>query len=156
MDNIKFEYINSFDKFEIKRIHRFLIKISDDFVPPLKQKVDLKEYTLKLLNNAIIQTAVEKEKIVGLIAFYCNNLDTKIAYISIIGVNKNYRGRGIGNKLLKNAINYIRSNGFREIELETWENSSAQNLYIKNGFGIDSFANDRPNGIRSVKMKLKI
>ncbi len=156
MNNIKFEYINSFDELEIKRIYRFLLEISEDFVPPLQQKVDLKEYTSKLLNNAVIQTAVDKEKIVGLIAFYCNKFDTKIAYIPIIGVDKNYRGKGIGNKLLKNAINHIKSKGFMEIEIKTWENSSAQNLYIKNGFEIENFANDRPNDIRSVKMKLKI
>ncbi len=156
MPSIKFEYINVFNEYELKRIFGFLREINDDFVPPLDQKVNLEQYASKLLKNAVVYVAVEGHKIVGLIAFYCNNLGKKEAYIPILGVHKNHRAQGIGGNLLKNAIKHMKSKGFLEVRLETWENSSALNLYLKNGFEIEDIIKDRPGDIRSVKMKLRL
>jgi len=156
MPSIKFEYINVFNEYELKRIFGFLREINDDFVPPLDQKIKLDQYAAKLLQKATVYVALEGEKIVGLIAFYCNNIDTKEAYIPILGVHKNHRAEGIGGNLLKDAIKHIKSKGFKEVGLQTWENSSALNLYLKNGFEIVEIIKDRPGGIGSVKMKLRL
>ena len=52
-----------------------------------------------------------------------------------ISVHRDYRGRGIGSRLLREPAAYARRNGFRSIRLNVIDtNSSARRLYERQGF----------------------
>ncbi|MBO8161239.1 MAG: GNAT family N-acetyltransferase [Thermosipho sp. (in: Bacteria)] len=57
-------------------------------------------------------------------------------YIQNICVDEEYRGRGIGTKLLNYCFEYARSKKYREIFLDVSINNRAKELYLRNGFKI--------------------
>jgi GNAT superfamily N-acetyltransferase len=73
--------------------------------------------------------------------FYDNSIDIGYAlidhgktpiYLCQIFINKEYRNKGIGSKIIKELIKYI---NVKEIDVEVlvW-NKEAHNFYLKNGF----------------------
>jgi ribosomal protein S18 acetylase RimI-like enzyme len=60
--------------------------------------------------------------------------------IDLIGVPREMQGKGIGSKLIWDAINYSKKEGYRRIWATTEvENPAAFKLYSKNGFKIKYF-----------------
>ena len=52
-----------------------------------------------------------------------------------IAVHKDYRGQGIGSRLLRRVIDYARENGYATIRLDVIDtNPGAQRLYERRGF----------------------
>ena len=116
-----------------KLLLEFLNKIDKDFVTPLSQNVALKEFSHKLTRLAINHLCVEDGEIAGVVSIYCNDSDSKIAYIPLVGVDKKYRGLGISKALMIAAIESARKRGFKAIGLHT-ESGIAMNLYLSLGF----------------------
>jgi len=57
------------------------------------------------------------------------------ALINELIVSKDYRGKGVGRKLVEQAVQIARQRGMDEIEVGTEEeNIKARNFYVKNGF----------------------
>ena len=82
-----------------------LQRLDDFFYPPLSSRVDLDAYSEKLLSVASIEYLLsENKEIAGLIAYYCNDTENKIAYITYIGLLPEYHGKGIAGKLLDTCI----------------------------------------------------
>lgn len=86
-------------------------------------------------NNAYIVIAIDESssnKIVGLI--FLEEKTSFLPYnIKIIEVLTEYRGQGIGKYLMIEAINYIRINGCRLIELISYESKNFE-FFKKFGF----------------------
>ncbi len=60
----------------------------------------------------------------------------KFLNIHDVIVNKNYRGKGIGELLIRRNIELANEMGFYKVTLEVRnDNKTAQNLYKKTGFG---------------------
>ena len=72
----------------------------------------------------------------------------------MIAIMSEFRGQGIGSKLLDIAIAHIKNNGFRKLKLKPGR-VVKQFFYIK-GFKITKIQSDRIDGIRSVKMELSL
>jgi len=125
----------------------FFVKHDYDFDPPLSNRVDIPRYSKKLYNNAILIIAVDVNisLIVGLNAFYANNIKEKAAYLSNINVHKNYIGKGIAKGMLRLMHTYLINKGFCYVSLEVYrDNTKAINLYKNTGYrikheGSDSF-----------------
>ena len=112
-----------------------LNKCADNFNPPLYTYVNIEEYSRKIYNNAITFESWANNNLVGLIAAYYNNYDTKVGFITNVSVIKEYQGYGIASKLLSNAIKYGKNNGFISLALEVnINNNSAIKLYKKYSF----------------------
>ena len=47
-----------------------------------------------------------------------------------------YRGKGIGDKLLNDMLKYLKENGYSQISLSVEKDNFAAKMYIKNGFSI--------------------
>jgi len=77
-----------------------LNKCADNFKPPLYTYVNIEEYSRKIYNNAITFESWANNNLVGLIAAYYNNYDTKVGFITNVSVIKEYQGYGIASKLL--------------------------------------------------------
>jgi ribosomal protein S18 acetylase RimI-like enzyme len=119
-----------------------------DFDPPLSMIVDIKSYCLKVYQKAEIIAAVIDNKIVGIIAIYCNDRQSNIAYISSVCVIPSFRGKGIAKMMLKKADEIARLKQMTLIRLEVGiNNEKAVNLYSQNGFVFES------NGEYSIFMK---
>ena len=130
------------------------------FNPPLDLQVNsIEEYVAKLKNKAIIFEAWGGE-LMGLVAVYMNNCETKIAFISSVLVSAEYQRKGIAEMLLKSVIEAAISKEFVKIELEVYKtNIKAINLYKKFGFEEifrEGLLTNEHNGVGITFMKMDI
>ncbi|WP_034301281.1 GNAT family N-acetyltransferase [Alkalibacterium sp. AK22] len=134
----------SFDKnndFNIKKIsspkeiHNALFEISSAYNPPLTTSIkDLYEFAAKLAMNAEVFVAID-QSVLGLIAFYCNNVVDKIGYITQVGVKTSAQSSGLGKQLMDKAYSVCKTKGMQKIKLEVKKNNSkAIIFYKKQGF----------------------
>ena len=92
---------------------------------------DVDSYTNKIINNA--EFAIDNDK--GFIAYYANDFTSKKAYITMVIIDKKYRGKQIGKKLLNKVLEDLRNRGFLSVQLEVDKyNRIAYNLYSSFGF----------------------
>ena len=113
----------------------FLNKVDKDFSPPLSSKVDLKDYILKIQEKAELITEEQNGLIRGLVILYCNDFETKIAYISLVGVLPEFRGMGIAKICMSQAINVAKEKGMKRIMIHS-NNPVAVKIYNDLGFHI--------------------
>lgn len=80
---------------------------------------------------------------IGYIAYYCNDLDTLTAYITMVVVKNDFRGQGIATKMINYVLSDCKEHGFRICRLEVNNiNTKAIRLYKKIGFEFESSASD--------------
>lgn len=113
-------------------LYDFLSDIDQDFSPCLSSKVNLKEYVTKILDNAELIVDVDYN-LRGLVVLYCNDIANRKAYISLCGVRKEFRGKGIARQLMINAIEVAKEKGMRALGIHS-NNIIAINLYKSLGF----------------------
>lgn len=102
------------------------------FDPLLSARVDLVAYSDKLSQKAITFEAWQGGHLVGLIAVYFTNLESRDGYISTVSIHPDLRGRGSANTLLEMVLRYAVEHGFSTLSLEVGENNlQAQSLYRK-------------------------
>lgn len=119
------------------------------FIPPLNQKLAIKDYAKKIVENSITFEAWRREELVGLVAAYFNNIKENEGYITNVSVIKNFGGQGIANTLINNCIGYAIENKFVSIALEVnKESKGAVALYLKNNF--------KQTGTQGDNLKMKI
>lgn len=119
--------LNNINLIELIKIHQLC---DNDFVPKLSSRVNIDDYCKKLFNNANFVTINSDEKVIGLVAIYTNNFQTKEAYISSVCLLKEYRGKGLSKVLISETIKYTASLGMEIIRLEVGiENETARKLY---------------------------
>lgn len=119
----------------IDKFYDFLCRVDKDFPTPLSARVDLMEYAKKLADKAFISATIKNDKIIGLVAMYCNDIDKRYAYVPLVAVDGGYRGKKISKSLMTCAIMYAKDNGFKILGLHT-ENPIALKLYESLGFAI--------------------
>ena len=112
-----------------------LLECADDFSPPLYTYVKIEEYAQKILDRAITFEAWKGNDLVGLIAAYFNDNDTKVGFVTNISVLERFRRCGVAFELMQRMIRYGASKGFIRVELEVKiGNSRARRLYERFGF----------------------
>lgn len=100
------------------------------------------ENTIDIENSIIdIFALFDDEKIIGeLRAKYVSDDNRfaekgKRAYLYAFRVHQKYQGKGLGNFLLKNVLNILEENGYREFTVGVEDdNSKARHMYEKHGF----------------------
>ncbi len=71
----------------------------------------------------------------GFIACYCNNYESKNAFITLVLIDKLYRGQGISKKMFYQLFILLKGKGFKTCGLEVrLDNVNAVNLYKSLGF----------------------
>lgn len=109
-----------------------------EFIPRLSSRVDINDYAKKIASRAMRFEAWLDDSLIGLVAAYCNDQEKRIAYITSVSVLKDYTGKGIAAKLIKQCIEHAQDTEMRQISLEVArDNVLAINLYEKNGFVAD-------------------
>lgn len=114
-----------------------LQKCDDLFVPKLSSKVDLVAYAQKITDYAYTFEAWHEADLVGVVASYFNDFETKTSFITNVSVLQVFNNLGIAKELLKMAKEYAVKRGFQKIKLEVHPNNDkAIQLYTKNDFKI--------------------
>lgn len=111
-----------------KQLHfnRDFLSISDS---------EIEDYFSKIDSLSIFEKYYIENNLAGFVSFYCNNEESKEAFITMVLVDKSYRGRKIAKKLLTNVINSIKTKNFSKCSLEVEvKNINAIYLYKKIGF----------------------
>lgn len=122
-------------KASTEQIAAHLDQCTDQFVPALKQRVDLSEYSRKIFEKSVTFEAWHQEGLIGLLAAYFNDPDKKFGFITSVSVLDAFVGKGIASALLKQCEHYAREHGFSALRLEvSAKNSRAIHLYRKHGF----------------------
>jgi ribosomal protein S18 acetylase RimI-like enzyme len=118
-------------------ISRHLALCNSSFVPPLRDRVEITSYADKIVAYARRFEAWQDEKLVGLVAAYCNSPDRDTAYITNVSVLPEAQGVGIGAHLIQKCIAEVRERGFERAQLEVGAgNVRALKLYRSLGFQI--------------------
>jgi len=135
---------------------KLLNEIDDDFSPSLSSRVSLDEYALKLLTHATVFGIFQQEHLVGAIAIYMNDLDSKMGYCPFVGVAFKYRKQGISQKLLDTAISALKDHFFKTLKLTVKKDSGAYFLYKKNAFRTVNKFTYSNTDIEGYEMELKL
>lgn len=118
-----------------KRILKFLTEIDGIFPVNLSDKVDLNEYVNKIFEKGIIIISEFNNEIVGVLTGYINDKKNKLAYISVLGIKKEYQRRNIGKKLLHIFEQEAKKQKMTNILLYTHkENVGAIKFYEREGY----------------------
>ena len=104
----------------------FLLDLPDD---------EIEQYLLKIDEFSIFEKYYVDKQLAGFISYYCNNKETKEAFITLVLVDKKYRGMSIAQKLIISVISIVKDRGFFKCTLQVKvKNTSAIHLYKKTGF----------------------
>ena len=95
-----------------------LVSCNEDFITPLDQRVNIKEYASKLSRAAVTFEAWSGHILVGLVAAYFNDLKSRSGYITTVSIVNKFKGMGISSELLRACVSYAGAHNFREIRLE--------------------------------------
>ena len=116
-------------------IHAHLIDCVNLFIPPLNLKTDIENYAEKIYEKADKFEAWNDDRLIGLIAIYCNNFEDREAYITNVSVVEAFSDMGIASKLLSTCIKHVEGINFKRIALKVNKNNKkARSLYKKFGF----------------------
>lgn len=122
-------------KVNIEEISNFIYLMDEHFSPPISMRVDIPDYASKLIKKARLFGFKVDEQLSALIAFYCNDVVTKNAYISYLAVSPACTGRGIASKLLETCFEKCIEENMQAIYVKTeFNNRKAIKLYEKSGF----------------------
>ena len=92
----------------------------------------------KYSENAVVFTVLYDNMICGLCAFYCNDLASHNAFLSLIIVDKTIQNKGIGSLLLSETKKYCEAEGMASLLLEVdKKNYRAINFYKKHNFSLE-------------------
>lgn len=134
--DIKQEYISD-TKREVMQI------CDESFEHSICARANFEELFNKIDKFAEFIVAYDEEAL-GYVAMYANDKKGKVAYITLIGVRPQYRGKHVGKRLLMECCKIALSQGMKEIKLEVRnKNEKAMTFYEKNGFKVISSASER-------------
>lgn len=117
------------------RIRAFLSSVDREFTPPLSQKVSVRDYSRKLATTASNIFLSSDGYDVGHAAYYSNDYEGKIAFLTSICVVPDVRGSGLAGTLLKEVVQGATQDGMKWLKLEVNpKNDGAVRFYNKYGF----------------------
>lgn len=99
--------------------------------------VDLDRYLAKLGESAEIVSESFAGRCRGFAAYYCNDINTMQAYITLVLVDPRDRGLGLGKRLVGSVLEIARQRGFASCRLEVAQrNDVAYAMYLSFGFRV--------------------
>ncbi len=120
------------------QIAEHFVRCDADFVPPLSGRTEISDYAKKIASKAMRFEAWAGDTLVGLVAAYCNDQESRTVYITSVSVLKEWTGKGVAARLVGQCVEYAKSMGMRQISLEVAEyNTPAIKLYEKSGFVVN-------------------
>lgn len=119
-----------------KELINYLYNHDKDFPIPITNKVDIEKYVQKILKLGHCLISFDNKKIVGILIYYDNDIETNTAFLSLVSVDKEYRNQGIASKMINHLIKNMENVDYiKYIDVPTHiTNETAIILYKKFGF----------------------
>lgn len=113
-----------------------LISFDEEFPRSISSRVGpLNGHARRLADHGLVYEATRDGVRAGFIAFYANDQESRIAFISHLAVKTGYRGTGVGLALMRRCIDEARGEGMKRMRLEVDSvNDSAIRFYRSLGF----------------------
>jgi ribosomal protein S18 acetylase RimI-like enzyme len=117
----------------------FLNKVDSSFIPiPLSNRINLKLYSEKLAINAMHFSVEEDNCLIGICCCYMNDTKKKKAFISVICIDSEYKGIGLGKKLILECEAHAKKLGYKCVESEVHiENVPSIEMFKTIGYYIE-------------------
>jgi len=140
-------------KDDLPSLSEFFSQIKNDFQLLRRQQKKQKLENYINSTNKFMLLVIDKDEV---IAYESYEINGKKARLIGIGVLKSYRKKGVANRLIKKAIEHMKSCGAKEISSRTWESNTASiSLLIKHRFQkYRIMRDDRANGESTVWFRL--
>jgi ribosomal protein S18 acetylase RimI-like enzyme len=117
-------------------IAEHLRRCDEDFVPRLSDRVEIDEYSRRIVQRATRFEAWASDSLVGLVAAYFNS-DKRTAFITTVSVDPGHRKRGLASQLVAQCVAYADERGDSRVLLEVdGANGPAIDLYTTQGFTV--------------------
>lgn len=129
------ELRQAIDTADASALRQHLERTDTDFMPVLSSRVDLPAYATKLASQARRVELWQGERLVGLVAIYCNAPAGADAFITSVSLERAWRGQGWADRLIEAACTLARAAGLARVRLELHcDNQAARRLYERHGF----------------------
>lgn len=105
--------------------------------PNLSTRVNVEDYLEKISNNAQSFAIFDEDNSLycGFCAMYMNDFESRIAFISLIGLRRDYLKMHLGGKLLSFCENNAKEFGMNSVKLEVnKKNLNARGFYNHCGY----------------------
>lgn len=110
-------------------------KCDTAFIHPLTKRKNYISIFEKIDKYAIFLAAYEENDAIGYAALYANNFETRIAYITMIGVIEKMQRKQVGSCLMQECIDAAANVGMTQLRLEVADiNAKAISFYEYFGF----------------------
>lgn len=124
------DFLNDTDK-----IKNVLQEFSGRLASLQRGEAYIESMAQKFKENAVFLRVSENNETVAFSAFYCNDQETKNAFLSMIAVSEKYEGKGYGKMILSEVEYRCMQSGMTSLILEVnKKNLHAVKFYEKNGF----------------------
>lgn len=115
----------------------FIMSIDDEFSPNISERYNIADYVKKLTKLAtFIHVRTRSNTLIGILAFYANDIENHNAFISILGVKKNHRKKGVAKQMLTMLFKYLNTKEFETVSLEVSPDNVARHMYESLDFKI--------------------
>lgn len=120
---------------ELTEVLNRLLKQLDDAAIPLK-KTDVEDMIVSGANRLFVARSMDNKKIIGMLTLIVFRIPfARKGLLEDITVDQEYRGKGIGTKLIAAAINQAREEGVKYLDFTSRpERVEANRLYKRLGF----------------------
>lgn len=119
-------------------VYDFFLRINNDFIPPLSDIVNIKNYATKLIEKSKIFASFDNGKLIALCGVYATDTVNNSAFVSMLAVDENYRGLGLGIKLMNVMECELTRKKIAKIQLEVFKNNTnAIFMYKKLGYVVE-------------------
>lgn len=141
MQNQSIQY--GINKSNLLQIIEHLTACDSAFVPALTTKLELDQYSKKIVEYATRFEAFYNNRLIGLIACYLNDYKSQTGFITNVSVISAFNGKGVAKQLLSMLLQYAAENNFNTISLEVNKlNVPAYKLYKRAGFVLANESHD--------------
>lgn len=118
-------------------VESHLRECDERFSPRLSARVDLADYARKLVSLADRLERWDEGRLVGLVAAYLSNQETRQGFVSSVSVCLDAEGRGLASELMRKCVQLAREKGCESLGLEVGKGDQrTQAFYLKHGFAL--------------------
>ena len=127
-------------KEEIIAIIKQYQKYFDSLVNDIELAMNIAD---KIFKHGMLLACICQHEVIGFCAFYANDLNSRVSFITLIAVNDKYQNIGMGKKILQKVCEISKKAGMDKIRLEVNDqNVNAISFYEKNGFYFEKKCSD--------------
>lgn len=125
--------------YDLERLEKVFSTIESMYLFSTENKVALKNYLEKLINNGYNFVLSDGVHDVGLLSMYANDQVKKIAFTSTIGITPSHRKGSFGRNLAKFGLEFLKEMGMVKVKAEVHKSNIIWLRYLQRlKFQIDS------------------